>query len=86
MEEICRIEALQKIEMQDVFASEGLLLKGYPFVNDIFAETRISHATVGTHQWWTFACGVPPAHRKEYISFLLTLEIDSTSLPGNSLP
>ena len=86
MEEICGIEALQKIEMQDVFASEGLLLKGYPFVNDIFAETRISHATVGTHQWWTFACGVPPAHRKEYISFLLTLEIDSTSLPGNSLP
>ena len=86
MEEICTIESLQKIEMQDTFASEGLLLKGYPVIQNIFGETTIEYTTVGTHQWWTFACGVPHALRKEYISFLLTLEIDSTPLPGNSLP
>ena len=86
MEEISTIESLQKIEMQDTFASEGLLLKGYPLLKNIFGETSFEYTTVGTHQWWTFVGTFDITDKMKLVSFLLTLEIDSIPLPGNSLP
>jgi len=62
-------------EMQDSFASQGLLLLGYPVMEgDIFGESRINYGMVGTHQWWTFICGIKE-HVHINISVLLTLNL-----------
>jgi hypothetical protein len=76
MLEICSIESLQSIEMQDTFASQGLLLLGYPVCNDdIFGEASLDYSTCGTHQWWTFACGINDEEMHPFLSFVLTLDV-----------
>ena len=73
MMEICCMPI--KAEMQDCFASEGLLLLGCPIMDgNIFGESRIDYGMVGTHQWWTFICGIKE-HVHLNISVLLTLHI-----------
>jgi hypothetical protein len=60
--------------MQDCFASDELLSLGYPVMDgDIFGETAFEYSTIGTHQWWTFACNFKQL--KEVISVAMTLRI-----------
>jgi hypothetical protein len=62
-------------EMQDCFASEGLLRLGYPVMEgDLFGETAFDSTTIGTHQWWTFAHGVVD-DLEAYLSLVLTLHM-----------
>lgn len=64
-------------EMQDCFASEGLLSLGYPVMEgDLFGETSFDSTTIGTHQWWTFSCS--SENLKQYLTLVLTLHIDKT--------
>jgi hypothetical protein len=79
MLEICSLSSLRSIEMQDTYASEGLLLLGYPVCDDtIFGETEIELEMCGTHQWWTFVGSVSHDELRPYLSFLLTLHVDKT--------
>jgi len=79
MLEICSLSSLRSIEMQDTFASEGLLLLGYPICeHTIFGETGIAYEMYGTHQWWTFVEGVKDDELQPYLSLLLTLHVDKT--------
>ena len=76
MLEICVLPSLQAIEMQDTFASQGLLELGYPMANkQVFCESTYAHDSIGTHQWWTFVCE-NASNREVFISIMLTLEID----------
>ena len=64
-------------EMQDCFASEGLLALGYPVMEgDLFGETAFDSTTIGTHQWWTFSCSIQDI--KEYLTLVLTLHMSKT--------
>jgi hypothetical protein len=76
MLEVCSIESLQSVEMQDTFASQGLLQLGYPVLNnDVFGETSIEYHTCGVHQWWTFSCGIAPEEMAAFLSVVLSLEV-----------
>lgn len=79
MLEICSLSSLRSMELQDTFASAGLLLLGYPVCDDtIFGETSVHYAMCGTHQWWTFVESVKDIELIPYISLLLTLHVDKT--------
>jgi len=79
MLEICSIESLQSLEMQDTFASQGLLQLGYPVLDhDVFGETTLKYHTCGVHQWWTFSCGIAPKEMQAYLSVVLTLQVRKT--------
>jgi len=79
MLEICVIESLQSVEMQDTFASEGLLQLGYPVLDmNVFGESKIDYTLCGTHQWWTFSCGITPQQIVPYLSIVLTLDVGKT--------
>lgn len=85
MLEISTLDSLQGVEMQDCFASEGLLSLGYPVCSeDIFGEAYITDGLIGTHQWWTFICD--DIHNIKDAVINLILEIDSTPPLANSPP
>ena len=55
---ICRA-GLESLEVQDVFASQGMRALGYTippllFLKDIVAESILDSDPVAVHQWWTF--------------------------------
>lgn len=76
MLEICVLPSLQAIEMQDTFAAQGLLELGYPVLEkEVFCESSCHPDLIGTHQWWTFVCE-NASDRDDFISVMLTLEID----------
>jgi len=63
-------------EMQDCFASEGLLQLGYPVMDgDLFGETSFDSTTIGTHQWWTFVSDINKDTLSDYLTLLLTLHL-----------
>jgi hypothetical protein len=75
MLEICSNTSLTH-EMQDCFASDGVALLGCQVIDsNIFGETCFDSSTIGTHQWWTFACDIPKEDLREYLNLLLTLYI-----------
>jgi len=82
MKQICNLqdESLQRIPMQDSFASKGInLLNGktpnFKESGDYFTESTFSNNSIGTHQWWTFNHGLPETIMKSFIAYYLTLNI-----------
>jgi len=78
MKEIC--ERYSDLQMQDIFASEGIesLCKKFPSYDEsmyFFTESISSDQAIGVHQWWTF---IPLTLDEETLLYLikcyLTLE------------
>lgn len=71
-------EVLEKDEMQDTYASRGMIAIGAKVQSgnrhSLFMEAEFQENPVGVHQWWTFAYRESVSENYNFVNSLITIK------------